>query len=180
MRKFFILSLPRSRTAWLANFLTYEDSFCFHEGLLQTASPYHLKDLFESVGKGIVGNADCGNIFFLNEIREIYPDAVFIYIKRDIKDVLDSLGCMSDDFHDFQTVHMAESLLRELDVPTFRYDELDEYACREIWELCVGTEFDKTRWEMLDGMDMTIIEDKKMKQINKFERNVIQHRKEFH
>ena len=32
-RNFFVLGLPRSRTAWLANFLTYDGYFCFHEGI---------------------------------------------------------------------------------------------------------------------------------------------------
>jgi hypothetical protein len=164
----------------LANFLTYDGSFCFHEGLLQVASPYHIKDLFESTGKEIVGNSDCGNIFFYNELKELYPNAVFIHIKRNIVDVLDELGEMSEDFHDFNTVHMADKLLKELDVVSYRYEELDEQACREIWELCVGTKFDQARWEMLDGTDMSIIEEKKMKQIIRFEKNAIQHSKEFH
>lgn len=180
MKTFFILSLPRSRTAWLANFLTYDGAFCFHEGLLQTASLYQLRGLFESTGKQIVGNSDCANVFFLDEIQDLYPDAVFIHIRRNLEDVLSSLEDMTEDFRDFQTVHMAHSRLRWLGVPTFDFDELDESACREIWKLCVGTPFDRQRWEMLDGIDMNIIEDKKMIQINKFEHNVTSLRKEFH
>ena len=163
----------------MANFLSYENSFCFHEGLLQTASPYHLLNLFESTGKEIVGNSDCGNIFFVDEIKEIYPEAVFIHIKRNKQDVLNSLEYM-EGFDDFNTVHMASTLLKTIDVPTFDYDSLDEQACREIWDLCIGTPFDRQRWEMLDGIDMSIIEEKKMKQIQFFERNVSQLRKEFH
>lgn len=33
---FLILSLPRSGSAWLSNFLTYEDVFCFHEIALES------------------------------------------------------------------------------------------------------------------------------------------------
>jgi hypothetical protein len=183
VKTFFILSLPRSRTAWLANFLTYENSFCFHEGLLQVNSPDGLKALFESTDKKIVGNSDCGNIFFLEEIKELYPEAVFIHIKRDVHHVIESLKNMDDDFKDFQSVYMADNLLSDIsrsDCHAYFYDELDEHACREIWNVCIGTPFDRKRWEMLDGIDMTVIEEKKMNQILQFKQNVLNHRKGFH
>ena len=35
---FFILGLPRSRTAWLANFMTYDEFYCYHEGINSCSS----------------------------------------------------------------------------------------------------------------------------------------------
>ena len=48
---FMILGLPRSRTAWLANFMTYNDFFCMHEGMrgCKTVDEY-LKQFTSGVG----------------------------------------------------------------------------------------------------------------------------------
>lgn len=158
MNTFFILSLPRSRTAWLANFLTYEDSFCFHEALSTAGSIRGLRRMFERTGKEIVGNSDCANILLLPRLMEEFPDAKYVIIDRyagDVAESLESVGLPYDE-----NVQMSKRLLDEaiqnLDCLIIDYDYLDEDACRELWNYCIGTEFDRKRWEMLDGMNITI------------------------
>ena len=41
---FFITGLPRSRTAWLANWFTYGHTFCFHEACRKVGKIEELKD----------------------------------------------------------------------------------------------------------------------------------------
>lgn len=175
MKNFFILALPRSRTAWIANFLTYENSFCFHEGLMRISSVHGLKKMFSETGKKIVGNSDCGNILYVNLIKRHFDHARFVIINRDVEEVIRSLDEM-EGFSDTETVYRADVTLKalrnETDALQIDYDDLGEEACRRLWDYCVGTPFDKTRWEMLDGIDMNIIPEKKVKQIQENRLNI--------
>lgn len=174
-RTFFILSLPRCRTAWLANFLTYEDSYCFHEGLLNVGQIRDLRGLFERTGKSIVGNSDCGNILFLDQIVNEFPDTRFVMVERETDSVLSELDEM-DGFSDVETILRGAELLKwakEVYKPmVVDYWDMGKETCRSIWDYCIGTEFDETRWEMLDGIDMQIIPDKKVKQMIKHRNNI--------
>lgn len=166
MRNFFILSLPRSRTAWLANFLTFENSFCFHEGLLECDKVDKLKSLFASTGKQIVGNSDCGNILFLDELIKAFPDAKYVVIKRPLEEVKKEMRGMGLGDWDGWTLDISEKrmneVMKDVDALIIDYHDLDEQACKQIWDHCIGTPFNSTRWRMLDGLDIQIILQKKL------------------
>lgn len=169
MKTFFILSLPRSRTAWLSNFLTYENSFCFHEGLMRVGTAYQLEHLFECVNKPIVGNSDCGNLLFMDEIAETFPDASYVLIERPYDEVINSMHAMGPSFTDDRYVQKAarlmESAKRYLDPLIVDYHELNRDACRRIWRHCIGTPFDTLRWQILDGINIQIDPDRKLEEL---------------
>jgi hypothetical protein len=170
MNTFFVLSLPRSRTAWMANFLTYDCSYCFHEGWLQVPSMHGLRELFASTGKPVVGNADCGNIFFVDEILDTFTEPKFVMIERPIADVLASLRSMGPEFGDEEGVWRGHELLQAFkrqNVPMLAidYDSLSQSAYRLIWDYCVGSAYDHQRTVMLDGLNVQIMPDKKLQQI---------------
>lgn len=171
MKTFFILSLPRSRTAWLANFLTYENSYCFHEGLLEGSNAAALSRLFASTGKPIVGNSDCGNILFMDELRASFPEAKLVIVERPLGEVVDELNDMGLNNYDPKLLERAEDLLslakQWLDALVLNFNDLDESACRHIWHHCIGTPFDENRWRMLDGLDIQIILSKKLEAIRR-------------
>lgn len=171
MKTFFILSLPRSRTAWLSVFLTYENSYCFHEGLVECESVSALPRLFAATGKPVVGNSDCGNILFLDELRETFPDAKFVIVERPLAEVVDELHHMGLNNFDPETIEYAAHELtlarRTLDALLIDYRDLDENVCRHIWQHCIGTPFDESRWRMLDGLDIQIILSKKLAAIRR-------------
>lgn len=160
MRTFFVLSLPRCRTAWLANFLTYGESYCFHEGLIGCRKAADLAEKFASTGKQIVGNADCGNVLFLDELKRVFPESRLVIIDRNLDDVLESLVGMDGEFHNTERVERAAAALEwakaHHDALTIDYDDLNEQGCRKIMEHCTGQPFDLNRWKMLDGMDIQI------------------------
>lgn len=89
---FFIVALPRSGTAWLANFLTWEHSHCFHEGLFGCESLDRYEDLLYSVDVPFVGNSDTGAIYLLPAIYDRFPSARYIFVVRDIKQIYKSLN----------------------------------------------------------------------------------------
>jgi hypothetical protein len=76
---FFILGLPRSRTAWCANFLTHGPSFCFHEPLLGCASFADLEAKFRLIDTPFVGASGSGSAFYMDELyRRFQPTLVMI------------------------------------------------------------------------------------------------------
>jgi hypothetical protein len=100
MNTFFICSLPRSRTAWLANFLCYGPCHCFHEPFAEYR-PLALPGLFASTGKAHVGISDCTNTLFLGALLQMFPSARLVLIRRPPKEVaqrLLELGWPCGDF----------------------------------------------------------------------------------
>jgi hypothetical protein len=90
MTPFFIASLPRSRTAWLANFLTYGPSYCFHEPMNQVPlSQYPW--LLGSVGTEFSGASDSVNSLVMDQLIDMFPVAKIVVIRRDIFKVRESL-----------------------------------------------------------------------------------------
>ena len=167
MNPFFILCLPRSRSAWLANFLTYGPSFCFHEGLIGCSDTKALRRKMETSGTSIVGNSDCGNIFFIDEIMKEFPDARLVVVRRDVEESVQSVMAMGEAFSEVGVIRTADNLLQNLRYQSLviDFDELNEDGCRTIWEYCTHTEFNRLRWEMLDPLIIHIDEVKKVAQL---------------
>lgn len=86
-RHFFITGRPRSRTAWLANYLTHGDTFCFHDAFRALTSPQQLAELFDRVPTPAVGHADPANLFFLEALMRQWPLAQWVLIDRDPEEV---------------------------------------------------------------------------------------------
>lgn len=88
---FFVVSLPRSGTGWVANLLTWGDSFCFHEALFGCESLDAYEKTLTSVDRNHVGNADTGAIYLLPAIYKRWPQAKYIFIVRDLGEIEESL-----------------------------------------------------------------------------------------
>lgn len=80
---FFVFCLPRSRSAWLSNFLTYESVFCLHEPLPECRSIEDLEAKLATTGLPISGVSDTGAMFWVDEIIEHFPSARFVILARD-------------------------------------------------------------------------------------------------
>lgn len=152
----------------MANFLTYGNSFCFHEALIET-KPDGMKELFESLGKETVGNSDCGNILFLDEILDVFPDTKLVMIERPLEEVLLSLNQMGTAFSNTDSVVMCHGLMNQIKETynplVFDFHQMDESACRVLWDYCTGEPFDYQRWKTLNGLNIEIIPDMKINQI---------------
>lgn len=86
MTPYLIASLPRSRTAWLANVLTWEKSFCFHEMLKECASPDQLIHRMingSPIDGKYVGDADPMIPMFWEKVIKTMPDAKVLFVVRD-------------------------------------------------------------------------------------------------
>ncbi len=88
MNPFFITGLPRSRTAWMAAFLTGGDILCHHE--LMKYCPTR-EVFFQSFRHPTlrIGNSDSG--LPVTGFQEAFPASKTVIIERHIEDVYNSL-----------------------------------------------------------------------------------------
>lgn len=92
MNTFFIAGLPRSRTAWCASYLSYGSTAAFHDMFLTLRSLRDIQLAFERTGASLVGNCDAANAPMWRVLDFAFPDARWIVIERDPKEVQSSLN----------------------------------------------------------------------------------------
>lgn len=150
-----ILGWPRSRTAWLANFLTYGNSFCFHEGIasikqgrLRTVDEYRkLLKLYERRFK-FVGDA---NTFALLRQKYVIPGAKVVIIERDRKEIENSCYAMGYYINLPEVIEYPynENLI-------VKYEDIDS-RLEEIWNFCLpGEHYLKPRELLLKNLRVEV------------------------
>jgi hypothetical protein len=147
MTPFVVLGLPRSRTAWLARFLSYGGRVCRHEPSVAWRGLEDLRD-FLATGEGA---ADSMLTLLWPHLRELAPEARIVAVRRSRAQVAASIERMG--------LAVPQRLLRRLsgalweieqqpDVLRVCFDRLgDEHTCRKVFEHCLGLPFDRAWWE---------------------------------
>lgn len=176
---FFITGLPRSRTAWLANLLTWGRTFCYHEPLYsctRVADLNLLADKAKAEGLLNVGGSDSGLPFFWRETRELFPNALWLVVRRPVKDVVISYTeyFTKHPFHGMGTLstesveELCINLDRELDalcrtLPdsqklVVRFDDLGETnTVRYLWHFLTSEKFSRLRFEQLKNFRINVV-----------------------
>lgn len=155
----FILSYPRSRTAWLSMFLTGCGAFAFHEAWKWVNNVKDLRALMESKGPGPTVNADCANVLFLPEIRQEFPDAKFILVQHDPNKVLLSLY-QSYGVHDYGPMMAAYDKAFAGVEPdmTVSCADWDIETSRKIWAVVSGhAPIDEDWLAQCEGMQVQLM-----------------------
>ena len=162
MTPYFITGLPRSRTAWLANYLTWGSSLCLHDVYATLDTPHLMPDHLEKAqsesGVQHIGVSDPALLLFASDVIHEFPHAPWVVIKRDHKEVVAS--CEKA----FGTVSAKalEIMARELDrvqehaalvVP---FDRVTEMADQIGEAVMPGWSSPKSRLEMLARMQVQI------------------------
>ena len=80
---FFITGLPRSRTAWLANYLTHGDTFCLHDGLRGCDSFRDFEHRLASLPARNAGSADPALLMLIDKVAPRFSTARWVFIRRD-------------------------------------------------------------------------------------------------
>ena len=181
VKRFLITGLPRSRTAWLANFLTFGQAFCFHDGLQHCREIGDLENLFWNAGAEVVGDSDSGLLYVAEALPHLFPDVPLVLVERDPRQALESARKFFAA-NAYPGVKMGGSM-----VPMFErgvagmnwlrehwmgpllmvsYEELERLeTCRKVWDFCMQgvMGFDVKhvrRWEMLHQMRVNVIPQK--------------------
>jgi hypothetical protein len=113
-RYYFITGLPRCRSAWFANWLTWGDSFCAHDGFYGHASvESFLKALANQAAPArLIGHSDPANVFFWRQLVEHFPEAKWVVVRRDPEEAY-AASCKA--FGDILDRSVFEHLCHELD-----------------------------------------------------------------
>jgi hypothetical protein len=179
MKPYFITGLPRSRTAWLANLLTWNDSFCFHEATFGCGSMDEFKAVLEGapLGTRYVGDSDPNLGLIAESIVQTFPGCRVVAIHRPLADCLKSeWEAMTWDGNSaFENTtqehirtlmeqaslgiaHILRSLPKERQMMV-RFEDLDKPdVIRGIWGFCApSTPFPTARYEMLQDLRVTQI-----------------------
>ena len=133
MRRFFIYSTPRSGSAWLANFLTYGDSFCKHEPSADGEITF--------ADYPVSGAIDTG-ASFLGYLPP--PGTLVFHLWRDPAEVADSLRKIGLPSYDLSAYMRGFEYAKLFDV-----DYLEK-----LWNLVTALPFNRERAELLIEMNI--------------------------
>lgn len=175
VRHFFVTGLPRSRTAWMANFLTHPPvAFCYHD--LLRVDPA-LKRL-HAPGAKFVGDSDSALVLEPMRWVQKFPDARWVLINRPVSDCFESFskwfsgkrvypgtppdrGALARLFTlCARLVDQAEKVLPNVLIVDF--ESLDEEeTIRRVWSWCLpGVDFPLERWRMLNTFQVNVMPEK--------------------
>ncbi len=152
---FLIYALPRSRTAWLARFLTYRDWSCGHEQAIFLRSPKEARRLLHKPCRGTVETA-AGPAWRL--IRHWAPELRVAVLRRPIEETVAAMiaaGERAGARYNEDKLHRAmsygsrcmEAVSALPGALTIDYAELTtEEGCRRVFEHCLPYPFDREWW----------------------------------
>lgn len=166
---FFVTGLPRSRTAWLANFLTAGGALCIHEGLVHGVDPA-LRWLTRCGAGGAGGRRGLSDSIlplYWTEMFAPFSSFRLVIVERDPAEAWESLV----DFLERNEVrvsrdtleerfHLVQSHLRDMIMfcphVVVKFEELnDPLALAEIWEHCLpGLSYDSERTTLLQRLNV--------------------------
>ena len=173
---FFITGYPRSRSAWLANWLSDDWRICLHDELVNHATLESFADAIQD--HPVTGVSDSALALFWKPLMQMFPEAKWLVVMRDradaeaatIKSLTDDPlpGCGAPeaihlkDFFD-RSQRALVALCEAPNVLTVRFDELDSQIVAEnIWRHIVGQGiFPLRRWKMLKALRITQIASKR-------------------
>lgn len=164
MAHFLVLCRPRSRSAWLANFLSHgQHSLCMHEGMLGCGSVAHLERKLAAMPHSFTGAADTSLVHFLDELDGVFPRVPMVlvtsppgrwheYARR--QGFPDGILQRIDRAYEraVETLVTRAMLLRVEDID-------DEKTMRRVWDWIGFDEpFPAQRYEMLRGLHVEAVE----------------------
>jgi hypothetical protein len=160
--RFFVLCRPRSRSAWLANFLTYgRESFCLHEGLLGCRSLTELGQRLDGFGTPVAGCTDTALMLLAPQLLDEFPAARFVVLvgddapyqrfAADIGQPEDAVQATLDAFEASCSVMRGRAMFVD-------YADLDDPdTVAAIWGYVgIGSPFPRQRFEMLRDMRVVV------------------------
>ena len=159
MTPFVVLALPRSRTAWLARYLTYGDWQCGHEQLRYCRS---FDDVRSWLAQPNTGTAETAAAPFW---RLIPPETRIVTVRRPPAEVLASLAALGLTFDpaDMATLlRRADAKLDQIEarwpgVLSVRYADLaTEAGCAAVFEHCLQLPHDPAWWAACAAVNVQI------------------------
>lgn len=147
---FLVCGTPRSRTTWLARFLSYEGTVCEHEPSLR----FHSRgDIATYFSRPNIGASDSPMTFLACDAKARIPNLKVVVVERPLDEVKQSGRERGLVFQDWFLARLSQEIAivkAELDplVVTFR-DLEDRATCAAIFEYCLDQPFVFHWWHSL-------------------------------
>lgn len=157
MKPFFVTGFPRSRTAWLAVWLTTDRTICYHDPMGVTLEELQARNPGKRVG--ISGPETC-------LMWEEHQDAPWLVVRREQQAALDAFLPICTQYLPSVSVWEVRKLfdarltqlnrMRGPQVLRVEYEELNmEHWARQVWaHLMPDQPFDVERWRMLNRLNI--------------------------
>lgn len=156
MSKFFVLSLPRSRSKWLSEFLSYAGKRCGHDLLVECASA---KDFAAALAR-VDGTCETGAVLGWRLLREEWPDAKLITIHRPVEEVMWSFykqGLQVNRFDMELRADMLQACAKSEGVLSFSYSSLaNSDVCASIFAHCLDLSMEYDWWAEMSKKNIQI------------------------
>jgi len=136
---FILFGLPRSRTKWLSEFLSYGKWNCHHDLPVYSES---LGEILDTLGKPHSGSSETGLVRAYFAIREKYPNIKIVVVLRPWQEVKKSAADIGWNIPDWYLIE-EEGYLKKLanmpNVVTVGFDELNYFSgCEAVFSHCLG------------------------------------------
>lgn len=154
--KFFVLSLPRSRSKWMSEFLSYGGKLCGHDLVVDCASAGD----FERALEQLDGTCETGAVLGWKVLRAKWPRAKFVTVHRPIGEIVRSFEILGLAV-DFMDLAMKEQMLLALSqspgVVSITFDQLSSFeVCGAIFGHCLGMGLEYDYWAELNSKNIQI------------------------
>ena len=144
MPDYFVMGLPRSMTAWMANFLTYDGNYCLHEGM----NDCHSLDEYRKKTEGL-GDSGTGTMFI--DIEKEFPNAKVLIIDRDMERAI----AYDKEHYGSDCIPLIKDRLDTIKGKRIKFNEVKDNL-EEIWDYLIGTEYDSFRGNLLKNLNIQV------------------------
>lgn len=155
---FVIFALPRSRTAWLAKWLSYDPAVVGHDLAIEADS---VQQFLDQLWHGRAGTVETAAVIGHHLLRLAMPTSKFVTIRRPRGEVLQSLakfGIEGDWLE--EELALRDSLLDEVEslgATRVDFEELASvHCCAWLFEHLLGVPFDFTWWQIHDKQNVQV------------------------
>ncbi len=152
MSNYFIISLPRCGTAWLANAMTWGDSYCYHEGLYGFDRMIDFSAMLSANPARHVGDSDTTLALVLPWLYRMFPAAKYVFIHRNTEDVISSLNKAGFPTHIIPEIERSIKWgISNINGFHISFDKVFTET-RRIWDYIGLGDYPQERFEMLRHM----------------------------
>lgn len=162
---FIIYSLPRCRTAWLAEFLSYKDWKCWHEQALCMRNMEDVKVFFSAPN---IGTVETAAFYGRHLIKHYIPNIKEIVILRPVDESVEAMmkcdtgGLATYDYNSLKKIfergnRELQKMAEDKNVLAIDYSNLTKReTCVAIFEYCLPYAFDDAWWETLRRQNIQV------------------------
>lgn len=163
---FFVLGMPRARTAWASVFLTGRESFAFHEGIAGCVNMEAFRARLEARPEPVVGDVDALLPFHSEALFEMFPEARYGILTRFPDEALESLVAAEPGREEetraawpayMERYEAAIAGLARHQIVRIDSSELDNASsAKGFYEFLTRRDFDLGAWEKLGQLRVTL------------------------